>query len=112
MEGPTESGASLTQLQALVDAWIRGRGRYWSPLSQYARLAEEVGELGRELNHRFGDKPRTRKDAIHTVDEELGDVLFILLALANTLRIDLDAALQQTLQKYSLRSPAVSPGRG
>jgi NTP pyrophosphatase (non-canonical NTP hydrolase) len=93
----------LPALQRFLDAWIKQRGSYWSPLSQYARLAEEVGELGRELNFQFGDKPRTDKDAGGSVTDELGDVLFIVVLLANYLGIDLVAALSGTLEKYEKR---------
>jgi NTP pyrophosphatase (non-canonical NTP hydrolase) len=93
----------LPALQQFLDAWIKQRGRYWSPLSQYARLAEEVGELGRELNFEFGDKPRADKDAGGSVTDELGDVLFIVVLLANYLGIDLVAALSGTLEKYEQR---------
>jgi NTP pyrophosphatase (non-canonical NTP hydrolase) len=91
-------------MQAYVDAWIKQQGGYWSPLSQYARLAEEVGELGRELNFAFGDKPRAAKDASGSVMDELGDVFFIVILLANYLGIDLDRALTATLDKYARRS--------
>ncbi len=94
---------TLEEVQQQVDAWLRQRGGYWSPLSQYARLVEEVGELGRELNHRFGDKPRTGKDRRSATADELGDVLFIVVALANDLKVNLDRALQQTLEKYERR---------
>ncbi len=103
-----EHPPSLADLQALVDAWIRDRGRYWAPLSQYARLAEELGELGRELNHRFGEKPRGTKDGPGSVAEELGDILFVVVALANSLNIDLDLAFRQTLRKYDRRQPVPS----
>jgi NTP pyrophosphatase (non-canonical NTP hydrolase) len=93
----------LPALQQFLDAWIKQRGRYWSPLSQYARLAEEVGELGRELNFEFGDKPRADKDAGGSITDELGDVLFIVVLLANYLGIDLVAALSGTLEKYEQR---------
>jgi NTP pyrophosphatase (non-canonical NTP hydrolase) len=93
----------LRALQRFVGTWIEKRGAYWSPLSQYARLAEEVGELGRELNFQFGDKPRTSKDAGGSVADELGDVLFIVILLANDLGIDLNAALSETLEKYEKR---------
>lgn len=93
----------LPTLQRFLDAWIKKRGAYWSPLSQYARLAEEVGELGRELNFQFGDKPRADKDAGGSVTDELGDVLFIVVLLANYLGIDLVAALSGTLEKYEKR---------
>src|SRR5207244_6859916 len=97
--------AALPALQQFLAAWIKQRGGYWSPLSQYARLAEEVGELGRELNFEFGDKPRAAKDAGGSVTDELGDVLFIVVLLANYLGIDLVAALSGTLEKYERRPP-------
>jgi NTP pyrophosphatase (non-canonical NTP hydrolase) len=96
--------ADLHGVQAFVDGWIKQRGGYWSPLSQYARLAEEVGELGRELNFRFGDKPRTAKDESGSIMDELGDVFFIVILLANYLGIDLASALNGTLDKYARRS--------
>ena len=96
--------ADLPALQRFLDAWIKQRGGYWSPLSQYARLAEEVGELGRELNFQFGDKPRAPKDADGSIPDELGDVLFIVLLLANDLGIDLASALDATLEKYERRT--------
>ena len=102
-EIPGALPSDLASLQRYVDGWIRQRGRYWSPLSQFARLAEEVGELGRELNFRFGDKPRTAKDASVSITDELGDVFFIVLLLANDLQIDLASALAATLQKYEQR---------
>ena len=96
--------SDLRALQAFIDAWIKQRGGYWSPLSQYARLAEEVGELGRELNFRYGDKRRAAKDAAGSISDELGDVLFIVVLLANELGIDLASALAATLQKYERRA--------
>ena len=98
-------GSTLTELQALLDQWIRKHGRYWSPLSQYARLAEEVGELGRELNFSYGEKPRKQKDAGGAIADELGDVLFVTILLANDLGIDLDETLLATLRKYEARLP-------
>jgi len=95
--------ADLRAIQQFVATWIAKRGGYWSPLSQYARLAEEVGELGRELNFKFGDKPRTSKDAVGSISDELGDVLFIVILLANDLGIDLVAALSETIEKYEGR---------
>jgi NTP pyrophosphatase (non-canonical NTP hydrolase) len=96
--------ADLPAMQAFIDAWIKRRGGYWSPLSQYARLAEEVGELGRELNFQFGDKPRAAKDAAGSATDELGDVLFIVILLANYLGVDLASALSGILKKYEGRT--------
>ncbi len=104
MADDLEVPSDLPAAQAFVDAWIKRRGQYWSPLSQFARLAEEVGELGRELNFRFGDKPRTTKDAEGSITDELGDVLFIVILLANYLGIDLASALRTTLEKYERRA--------
>ena len=95
--------SDLPGIQAYLDRWIRERGSYWAPLSQFARLSEEVGELGRELNFRFGDKPRTSKDEAGSVVDELADVLFIVVLLANYLGIELKTALQAALQKYEGR---------
>ena len=96
--------SDLVGVQAYLDRWIRERGGYWSPLSQFARLAEEVGELGRELNFRFGDKPLAVKDEGGSVTDELGDVLFIVVLLANHLGVNLHGALTETLQKYAQRA--------
>src|SRR2546425_7172599 len=101
-EGPAVP-ADLPALQQFLDGWIKQRGGYWSPLSQYARLAEEVGELGRELNFQFGDKPRAAKDAGGSVTDELGDVLFIVVLLATDLGIALVEALAARLEKYDRR---------
>lgn len=98
----------LSGIQASLDAWIKQRGRYWSPLSQFARLSEEVGELGRELNFRFGDKPRAAKDEPGSITDELADVLFIVVLLANDLGIDLKSALEATLHKYEQRAASRS----
>lgn len=99
-----ELPADLPAIQAALDQWIKRRGKYWSPLSQFARLAEEVGELGRELNFRFGDKPRAAKDSGGSVTDELGDVFFIVVLLANDLGVDLRATLATTLAKYEHRN--------
>lgn len=96
---------TLPEIQQSIDAWLRQRGGYWSPLSQYARLVEEVGELGRELNHRFGDKPRAAKDQPGSLMDEFGDVLFIVVALANDLGVDLGDALRRAIDKYESRGP-------
>jgi NTP pyrophosphatase (non-canonical NTP hydrolase) len=98
--------SELSALQSFIDRWIKAHGSYWSPLSQFARLAEEVGELGRELNFRYGDKPRAAKDESGSVADELGDVFFILILLANDLGLDLGTTLAATLEKYERRHSA------
>src|SRR5256885_16334871 len=91
-------------MQAFIDAWIKRRGDYWSPLSQYARLAEEVGELGRELNFQFGDKPRAAKDPAESAHDHNPDVHLNCLLLGNYPGIGLDSALNGTLKQYKGRT--------
>lgn len=95
---------TLKEAQAAVDAWIsQWEEGYFSPLSNLARLTEEVGELAREINFAHGDKPRRNKERPQAIAEEMGDILFVLIALANTLEVDLDLALRQVLEKYNIR---------
>ncbi len=94
----------IREAQAEVDAWIsRFEDGYWPPLTNLARLIEEVGELAREMNHRFGHK--TKKDAEPEQDlaMELADVLFVVLVIANEQGIQLDEALGRVLEKYRTR---------
>ena len=94
----------LSEAQARVDAWIgQFEEGYWPPLANLARLTEEVGELARLLNHRFGPKTKKPDEADQDLGEELADVLFVLLVIANQQGIDLGRALERTLEKYRSR---------
>ena len=94
----------LPTIQREVDAYIsQFREGYFPPLVNLARLAEEVGELARELNHRFGPKTKRADEAEGDIALELADVLFVVVVLANQLEIDLDLALARTLEKYQIR---------
>lgn len=94
----------LRTAQAEVDAYIgQFKEGYFPPLVNLARLAEEVGELARELNHRFGPKTKKHDEPEAELAEELGDVLFVVVVLANQLGISLDDALAATLAKYRER---------
>jgi NTP pyrophosphatase (non-canonical NTP hydrolase) len=78
-------GKTMHQLQADVDAWIQGPGGgYWSPHVNLARIAEEVGELARLINHLYGPKPKKPQEAPQELGEELADILFVLICLANS----------------------------
>jgi NTP pyrophosphatase (non-canonical NTP hydrolase) len=92
----------IKELQAEVDRWIAPFG-YWHPLANLARLTEEVGELSREVNHRFG--PKTKKPTEDTGDValELGDILFVVAAMANQMHIDLEDAFKNVIAKYQVR---------
>ena len=94
----------LKEAQRRVDAWIsRFEEGYWPPLVNLARLSEEVGELARELNHRYGAKLKKSEEGERELALEMADVLFVLLALANEQKIDLGEALERTLAKYEAR---------
>ena len=94
----------LKDAQARVDVWIsRFDEGYWPPLTNLARLIEEVGELAREMNHRFGHKTKKAEEPQQDLALELADVLFVLLVIANEQGIDLDEALEQVLEKYRTR---------
>lgn len=99
-----DKNQSLHSMQAEVDAYIQQfKTGYFSPLSQMARLTEEVGELAREINHYYGEKPKKTDEQPKTVSEELGDVLFVTMIMANSLDIDLTEAFQQNMEKFNQR---------
>lgn len=94
----------LREAQRRVDEWIsQFEEGYWPPLTNLARLTEEVGELAREMNHRFGHKPKRSDEPDQDLALELADVLFVLLVIANEQGIDLEEALESVLEKYRTR---------
>lgn len=94
----------LRDIQTEVDAYIsQFREGYFPPLVNLARLTEEVGELAREMNHRFGPKTKKHDEPEGEIALELGDVLFVLVVLANQMEIDLGEAVGKTLAKYRVR---------
>lgn len=98
---------SFGDAQKQVDGWIsQFEEGYWKPLSMLARVTEEVGELARLLNHEFGEKPKKPGEAPQEVGEEIADVVFVLLALANSLEIDMDEAFRKVMEKYRSRDAA------
>lgn len=94
----------LREAQRRVDDWISQFDEgYWPPLVNLARLVEEVGELARELNDRYGSKTKRDDEEERELAMEMADVLFVLLALANEQKVDLAEALERTLEKYRIR---------
>src|SRR6201997_4133020 len=90
--------------QSRVDAWIsQFEEGYFDPLTNLARLAEEVGELAREINHRFGEKTKKQEEAEGSLAMELADVLFVVICIANSQRIDLDDAFGRMMAKVTSR---------
>jgi NTP pyrophosphatase (non-canonical NTP hydrolase) len=94
---------TLRRAQAAVDATIRALGGYWPPLANLARLFEECGELARAVNQAYGNKRVKPGESQAAVHEELGDALYVLLVLANSLDVDAAAALDATLAKVRAR---------
>lgn len=87
-----------------MDRWIgQFDAGYFPPLANVARLAEEVGELAREVNHQAGPKRKKAEEPEGSVAAELGDILFVVLCLANEQRIDLDDAFRRTMEKITVR---------
>ncbi|WP_208560106.1 nucleotide pyrophosphohydrolase [Marinilactibacillus kalidii] len=92
------------EMQKIVDTYIRQfKSGYFSPLGQLARLTEEVGELAREISHTHGEKPKKTTEEEKKIEEELGDVLFVLISLANSLEIDLSESFELTMNKFNTR---------
>jgi NTP pyrophosphatase (non-canonical NTP hydrolase) len=101
------SDKTLAQFQADVDAWIQSVGNgYWSPHANLARIAEEVGELARLINHLYGPKPKKPEEAAQDLGEEMADILFAIICLANSQSIDLGDSLEQVLAKVWTRDRA------
>lgn len=104
MDKGDRSPLTIADAQRSVDAWIgQFREGYWPPLANLARLIEEVGELAREINHRHGPKTKRAEEGEQDLALELGDVLFVLVALANEQGVDLEDAFRRVLGKYEER---------
>jgi NTP pyrophosphatase (non-canonical NTP hydrolase) len=99
---------TLKDVQREIDVLIREEwgGHYWSPLSSLARLTEEVGELAREINHTYGEKPKKVSEPEGSIAMEMGDILYVLASLANSLDVDLDSAFDKVMEKYRERDTA------
>lgn len=95
---------SLTESQQRVDAWIsRFKEGYFHPLTNMARLTEEVGELAREINHRYGEKTKKADEPAGDMPMELADILFVLICIANREGIDLQEAFDRMMDKVDKR---------
>lgn len=91
---------SLKNVQQEVDDWVQQyKVPYWPVFEQLARLTEEVGELARELNHRYGSKPKKQAEELKELEDELGDIIFTIACLANSQGLDLDAAFKRVMDK-------------
>jgi NTP pyrophosphatase (non-canonical NTP hydrolase) len=95
---------SIREAQALVDKWINSTGvRYFSELTNMAILTEEVGEVARLMSRLYGDQSFKESDKGKELSDELADVLWVLLCIANQTGIDLTIALERNLEKKNRR---------
>ncbi|RBW70260.1 nucleotide pyrophosphohydrolase [Bacillus taeanensis] len=98
------SEKKIKEMQTEVDQYIgQFKEGYFSPLAMLARMTEELGELAREVNHYYGEKPKKSTEQERTVEEEMGDLLFVLICFANSLNIDLEEAFTRVMQKFNER---------
>src|SRR5689334_5384136 len=95
---------SLTQMQSEVDAWIKTHGvRYFNELTNMTLLTEEVGELARIMARRYGEQSEKESDKNKDLGDEMADVLWVLICLANQTGIDLNAAWKKNIEKKTAR---------
>jgi NTP pyrophosphatase (non-canonical NTP hydrolase) len=95
---------TISEAQAIVDQWIREKGvRYFNELTNTAILMEEVGEVARIMARRYGEQSEKESDKHADLADEMADVLFVLICLANQTGINLTEALVKNLQKKTNR---------
>lgn len=95
---------TIQEMQGAVDAWIGQFAEgYFSPEVMILRLAEELGELAREVSHEYGPKQKKPGEEPSSVGHELGDLLFVLISFANSLGLDLEQIFGEVMQKFETR---------
>ena len=95
---------TLKDAQEMIDGWInKFEEGYWPPLSMLAAMVEEVGELSRIINALEGYKKPKENENMQNLEEEIGDVLFSLICIANYYKIDLSKSLISVIKKYNAR---------
>lgn len=95
---------TLNEAQKAVDEWINSYGvRYFNELTNMAILTEEVGEVARIIARKYGEQSSKHSDIDYNLDDELADVLWVLICLANQTGIDLEEAFRKNIAKKTLR---------
>lgn len=95
---------TITEAQHKIDAWIKTHGvRYFNELTNMAILTEEVGEVARIMARRYGEQSEKESDKSKKLEDELADVLFVLICIANQTGVDLEKALEDNLKKKTER---------
>ena len=95
---------TIQEAQQKIDAWIKTTGvRYFSELTNMAILTEEVGEVARLMSRLYGDQSFKESDKEKNLSDELADVLWVLICIANQTGVDLTQALEKNFEKKNLR---------
>lgn len=95
---------TIKQAQKQVDQWIKTHGvRYFNELTNTAILTEEVGEVARIMARRYGEQSEKESDKVKDLGDEMADVLWVLICLANQTGVDLTKAFEKNLEKKTLR---------
>jgi NTP pyrophosphatase (non-canonical NTP hydrolase) len=95
---------TISEAQQMVDQWIKTLGvRYFSELTNMAVLTEEVGELARIMARKYGDQSYKKSDEKYDLADEMADVLWVLICLANQTGVDLNDAFLKNIEKKSKR---------
>ncbi|KGX92146.1 hypothetical protein N781_17750 [Pontibacillus halophilus JSM 076056 = DSM 19796] len=99
-----KSHLTTKEMQERVHTYIsQFKEGYFSPLSMTARLTEEIGELAREINHHYGEKPKKDSEDEKAISEEFGDLLFVMMCFANSLDIDVEESFNGVMNKFETR---------
>ena len=95
---------TIEEAQAQVDQWIKIHGvRYFNELTNMAMLTEEVGEVSRIIARRYGEQSEKESDKVKDLGDEMADVLWVLICLANQTGVDLTKAFEKNLEKKTIR---------
>lgn len=95
---------TLQEMQDRVDTYIsQFKEGYFTPMTLVVRLTEELGELAREVNHTYGEKPKKSSEPDGSIALELGDLMFVIACLANRLDIDMESAFRGVMHKFETR---------
>lgn len=95
---------TIQEAQQTIDKWIKTTGvRYFNELTNMAILTEEVGEVARIMSRKYGEQSFKESDKAKDLGDELADVLFVLICIANQTGVDLTSALEKNLTKKTIR---------
>lgn len=95
---------TIEEAQTMIDQWINTTGvRYFSELTNMTILTEEVGELARIMARKYGDQSFKKSDDAYDMADEMADILWVLMCLANQTGVDLTKALEKNLVKKNMR---------